>query len=204
MTFFHADEYEGYKNLYAQTLIQAKRDLSSTVQMCLARTKGEKGQEPVEWYETIGKNLTSLKRDRKHIDPSLQIPTLSEAVRLWLSNELLDYGCTASASQSPYQSEVNFLIHERIDTFYNLGDLYLTALSVSATREFLVSLAIRSGLKKEQSEMVVSTLCDEAEPICIEAWKAFENEFAPSNVSLFRPSKKIVTAGQRKYFKVKL
>lgn len=194
-------EVEGYRSVYAQAVIQLRKDLSLPVQQFFVSQYGAGNPIPHDWHIVIASHLAALERDRHGIDASLLVPDLPSVVRLWLRGCLPGFGMMGREPRDAFQREVNAAIELRIESIYGQGDAFLTAICVTEFPQMLRHLTRNAGLRVEMAEEVADRIIAECGPIAEEAWRVFAEQTAPASVSMFRPPKTLNPSGHRQYFR---
>lgn len=194
-------EVQGLQGIYAQTLIQTRKDLASPVQQFFVSGNGVGNATAYNWYFVYGSHLRALERDKYGIDESLFIPSLPTAVELWISGKIHKFGLLLDESRNRLQIDINKNIADRLDAVFEQGDPFLCAVCLTKHPELIRHFARHSGLSASKAEEVVSRLVAMAEPISEEAWREFALDFEPSSVSMFRPARHFNPTGKRQFWR---
>lgn len=194
-------DLEGYRSIYAQAIIQLRKDLQSPVHQFYVSQYGAGNPIAHDWSVVVISHLAALERDKEGIDPSLLVPTLDFAVRLWLRGDLLDFGLMGREPRDSMQRAVNEAIDLRIESVYGAGDAYLTAICVTEFPDFLRHLTRNVGMRVEMSERVSQIIIDDCVPIAREAWERFTEKHDAANISMFRPPKALNPTAHRQFFR---
>ena len=194
-------EVEGLQSIYAQALIQTRKDLTSSVQQFFVSEYGAGTPVPHAWYTVYGDNLKALDRDKYGIDETLFVPSLSTAVTLWIDGKIQKFGMLLDESRNRLQADINKNIAEKLDTVYEQGDPMLCAVCIVRHPQVIFHLARHSGLSTSKAIEVAERLLEMAEPISENAWKEFSADFEPSNVSMFRPARHFNPSGTRQFWR---
>lgn len=198
---FDSAELEGYRGVYAQALVQLRKDLSAPVQQLCASVYGSNSPVTYDWYLIVISHLTALDRDRRGIHPLLFVPDLASAVRLWMRGALRDAHMTGDGRRDTFQYEVNHNIALRLDAVYGHGDPLLAAVCVYADPEMVREFALNTGLPYSKAVEVEGRFLAQARPIADRAWQLFSHRHPPCNVSMFRPLRRDERSGSRKFFR---
>ena len=194
-------ELEGYRGIYAQALIQLRKDLASPVQQFFISEYGTKSPKPFDWHLVVGSHLAALDRDRDGIDESLFVPTLASAISLWMRGGLLGYGLLGDERRDALQRSVNLAIQVRLDTIYGQGDPLLAAVCIVKYPEILQLLTRNIGLKPSMADHLHELLWEMAIPLDKKAWKLFRLDREAAKISMFRPSRELNPEGDRQFFR---
>jgi hypothetical protein len=194
-------EFEGYRSVYAQALIQLRKDLQSPIQQFFFSEYGTKTPKPYDWHQIIGSHLAALERDRHGINPKLFVPSLTTAVRFWMIGLLPKLAMCGDERSNAVQYEVNVAISLRLDSIYGQGDPLLAAVSADAFPETVTSLTRNIGLNLGKIEEIEGLIFDLATPLAKKAWNLFQLEHTPAKISMFRPGKEFVDIDDRQYYR---
>lgn len=194
-------ELDGLQGIYAQALVQTRKDLTSSVQQFFVSEYGAGTPTAHPWYIVYGSNLKALDRDKYGIDETLFVPSLQLAVKLWINGNLQNFGMLLDESRNRLQLDINKNIEEKLDAVYEQGDPLLCAVCLTAYPRMLAHLTTCSGLSPSMAREVVERLLAMAEPIAVQAWQEFSIDFEPSNVSMFRPARHFNPTGGRQFWR---
>ena len=194
-------EFQGLQGIYAQALIQTRKDLASPIQQFFVSEYGAGTPTAYNWYIVYASNLKALERDKYGIDESLFVPSLTFAVELWMSGKIQNFGLLLDESRNRLQIEINKSIAERLDAVFEQGDPLLCAVCLVRYPELMRHFALNSGLSVSKADEVVSRLVALAEPIAKEAWAEFALDYEPSSVSMFRPARHFNPSGGRQFWR---
>ena len=90
---FDYGEIEGYRSVYAQALIQLRKDLNAPIQQFFYSAGGRRGNpQPVDWHIVLISHLAAMERDKGEYDESLFVPSLPVAIYFWMLDRLSGYG----------------------------------------------------------------------------------------------------------------
>lgn len=186
---FDYGEIEGYRSVYAQALIQLRKDLNAPVQQFYYSVQGRRGNpQPVDWHIVLISHLAALERDKDSYDASLMIPSLSFAVSLWMTDRLLGFGLMSREPRDSMQRFINDALQLRLDMIWGQGDPLLTALCAhefpSNVRDFTRNVGLGAG----KAEEIADLLLREAQPLALVARNLFSMTYEPAKRSMFRPS----------------
>lgn len=186
---FDYGEIEGYRSIYAQALIQLRKDIASPVQQFMFTPAGGSAQSRlVDWPLAMISHLTALERDKGQFEESLLVPSLSFAVSLWMSDRLRRFGMMNREPRDSIQLWVNDAIQLRLDMIYGQGDPLLSAVCASefpiTVTGFTRNVGLGAGKADEIAEMILRT----AKPIALLARNLFALDHPASARSMFRPT----------------
>lgn len=194
-------ELEGYRSIYAQALVQLRKDLDAPIQQFFVSQYGAGKPLPFDWYIVLTSHLGALERDKSGIDETLLIPDLSFAIKLWLRGDLPRFGMMGKPDRDAIQTSINEAIDLRIETIYGNGDPLLSAVAVMEFPQHLDVITRNVGLRVDKAEEIRDMIIDMARPLAVEAWECFSADCPPASISMFRPPKEFNPTGHRQYYR---
>lgn len=194
-------QFEGYRSVYAQALIQLRKDLESPVQQFFFSEYGTKTPKPFDWHQIVGSHLAALERDKHGINPKLFVPSLTSAVRFWMIGLLPNLAMCGDAEANAAQYEVNTAIQFRLDTIYGQGDPLLAAVSADTFPDTVHILSRNIGLEPSKVADIEDMIFGLAAPLAKKAWNLFKLQHNPAKISMFRPSREFVVVDDRQFYR---
>lgn len=194
-------QLEGYRSIYAQAIVQLRKDLDAPVQQFFVSQYGAGKPMPYDWHIVVISHLEALRRDIEGIDPSLFVPELDFVVKRWLRGGLEGFGMTGDERRDAIQASINEAVELRIETIYGNGDPLLSAVAVMEFPEVVDQLTRNVGLRVDMAEQIRDKILETAEPLAEEGWEVFSLCHPPATVSMFRPPKEFNPTGSRQYYR---
>lgn len=194
-------QLEGYRSIYAQALIQLRKDLDAPVQQFFVSQYGAGKPMPYDWHIVVTSHLAALERDKHGIDETLLVPDLSFAVKLWLRGDLINFGMMGRPERDAIQTAINAAIDLRIETIYGNGDPLLSAICTMEFPELIDVLTRNVGMRVDMAHQIRDMILDEARPKAIDAWTAFGETHPAATISMFRPPKEFNPFGHRQFYR---
>lgn len=186
---FDYGEIEGYRSVYAQALIQLRKDIASPVQQFMFSPEGKRGTPRlVDWPLAIISHLTALERDKGDFEESLRVPSLSFAVSLWMENRLRSFGLEHREPRDSVQRYVNDAIQLRLDMIYGQGDPLLAAVCACEFPHTVTGFTRNVGLGAGKADEIAEMILGDAKPLARLARNLFALDHPASARSMFRPT----------------
>lgn len=179
---------ERLRRIYAESLAQIGHDLSMPPSSIIARRLLRHGEPETRWFVVLSANLKALERDAETIAPGLRVPTLTEAVVLWMDGRLVSHNIEFGKRLNVVQREVNHGIQSRLDLVYTAGDPLLTAVSVLHNPRLITDYALYTGMTTERAQAVTDAIVGKAQPVALDAWELFRTPVEAVRRSMFHPS----------------
>jgi len=167
-----------FQHIYADTIKQAINDLDGLVYKFPVQRKTK--TVSVAWWDYLSNQFNGWRRQiystgGRDIACRLIVPTLREAVNLWLSDTILSFNTKISdKTLNVAQRKINSQIANYLDGVYLNGDCFLNALNLTANPEIIASLAFFAGSNSIAAGDVAKSIAKKAEPLVSEVTKRLE------------------------------